>query len=234
MRRGGEAGWRRPPGTRWGPVTIITRAWAPGRRNHVWAPRFGYCPFQARDSLTKEGPHAPSARPLGLVDVRLERFSAMHRYRTHTCGALRDSDIGQEVRLSGWCHRIRDHGGRAVHRPARPLRPDPGGRRPGLARPSRTPKSCARNGWCGSTARCASVRPAPRTRTCRPARSRSIASEIEVLGPAGRTADAGVRRPGISRRTSGSTTASSTCAASGCTRNIMMRGADHRFACAGA
>jgi aspartyl-tRNA synthetase len=35
----------------------------------------------------------------------------MHRYRTHTCGALRASDIGQEVRLSGWCHRIRDHGG---------------------------------------------------------------------------------------------------------------------------
>ena len=35
----------------------------------------------------------------------------MHRYRSHTCGALRDSDIGQEVRLSGWCHRIRDHGG---------------------------------------------------------------------------------------------------------------------------
>ena len=35
----------------------------------------------------------------------------MHRYRTHTCGALRDSDIGQDVRLSGWCHRIRDHGG---------------------------------------------------------------------------------------------------------------------------
>jgi aspartyl-tRNA synthetase len=35
----------------------------------------------------------------------------MHRYRTHTCGALRESDIGGEVRLSGWCHRIRDHGG---------------------------------------------------------------------------------------------------------------------------
>jgi aspartyl-tRNA synthetase len=35
----------------------------------------------------------------------------MHRYRTHTCGALRDSDIGKEIRLSGWCHRIRDHGG---------------------------------------------------------------------------------------------------------------------------
>jgi aspartyl-tRNA synthetase len=35
----------------------------------------------------------------------------MHRYRTHTCGELRDTDIGAEVRLSGWCHRIRDHGG---------------------------------------------------------------------------------------------------------------------------
>ena len=35
----------------------------------------------------------------------------MHRYRSHTCGALRSSDIGSEVRLSGWCHRIRDHGG---------------------------------------------------------------------------------------------------------------------------
>ena len=35
----------------------------------------------------------------------------MHRYRTHTCGALREGDIGKEARLSGWCHRIRDHGG---------------------------------------------------------------------------------------------------------------------------
>src|SRR5215208_1794850 len=35
----------------------------------------------------------------------------MHRYRSHTCGALREADIGQAVRLSGWCHRIRDHGG---------------------------------------------------------------------------------------------------------------------------
>ena len=35
----------------------------------------------------------------------------MHRYRSHTCGALRATDIGGDVRLSGWCHRIRDHGG---------------------------------------------------------------------------------------------------------------------------
>jgi aspartyl-tRNA synthetase len=37
--------------------------------------------------------------------------ASMHRYRSHTCGALRESDVGQVARLSGWCHRIRDHGG---------------------------------------------------------------------------------------------------------------------------
>ena len=35
----------------------------------------------------------------------------MHAYRTHTCGALRASDAGSTVRLSGWIHRKRDHGG---------------------------------------------------------------------------------------------------------------------------
>jgi aspartyl-tRNA synthetase len=37
--------------------------------------------------------------------------ASTHRYRSHTCGALRESDIGSETRLSGWVHRVRDHGG---------------------------------------------------------------------------------------------------------------------------
>lgn len=35
----------------------------------------------------------------------------MSRYRTHTCGALRASDAGSTVRIAGWIHRRRDHGG---------------------------------------------------------------------------------------------------------------------------
>jgi len=35
----------------------------------------------------------------------------MHKYRTHNCGALRASDAGKEVKISGWIHRKRDHGG---------------------------------------------------------------------------------------------------------------------------
>ncbi len=35
----------------------------------------------------------------------------MHPYRSHTCADLRPSDVGTSVRLSGWVHRVRDHGG---------------------------------------------------------------------------------------------------------------------------
>lgn len=35
----------------------------------------------------------------------------MHAYRSHTCGDLKAADAGTTVRLSGWVHRVRDHGG---------------------------------------------------------------------------------------------------------------------------
>jgi aspartyl-tRNA synthetase len=35
----------------------------------------------------------------------------MHTYRTHTCAALRKTEVGQTIKLSGWISRVRDHGG---------------------------------------------------------------------------------------------------------------------------
>jgi aspartyl-tRNA synthetase len=40
-----------------------------------------------------------------------ENPMTMHRYRSHTCATLRKDHAGQDVRLSGWVHRVRDHGG---------------------------------------------------------------------------------------------------------------------------
>src|SRR5882672_5068354 len=54
--------------------------------------------------------HLP-ARQRQRPDLPPPKGPPMHRYRSDTCGALRASDIGNDVRLAGWCHRIRDHGG---------------------------------------------------------------------------------------------------------------------------
>ncbi|MCW8841903.1 MAG: aspartate--tRNA ligase [Rhodobacteraceae bacterium] len=35
----------------------------------------------------------------------------MHAFRSHTCADLNKSNVGETVRLSGWVHRVRDHGG---------------------------------------------------------------------------------------------------------------------------
>src|ERR1700761_3620492 len=50
-------------------------------------------------------------RPSAPPKNRPSETFPMHAYRTHTCGALRSADVGANVRLSGWIHRKRDHGG---------------------------------------------------------------------------------------------------------------------------
>lgn len=55
--------------------------------------------------------HSGAATICHFRKTKLKDQNAMHAYRTHTCGALREGDVGATVRLSGWIHRKRDHGG---------------------------------------------------------------------------------------------------------------------------
>ena len=72
----------------------------------------------------------------------------MHAYRSHTCTDLNTAHVGQEVRLAGWVHRVRDHGGVLFidlrdHYGITQVLADSDS--PAFAAVER----CAPNGWCG-------------------------------------------------------------------------------------
>ena len=48
---------------------------------------------------------------LANCSFKTKKKSDMHKYRSHTCAQLSEENVGETVRLSGWVHRVRDHGG---------------------------------------------------------------------------------------------------------------------------
>ena len=174
--------------------------------------------LSSRLALTKPTPHALFARlsPNQIAARIRVQNTTMHRYRSHTCGALRDERHRQDraaVRLVPPHPRPRR---RAVHRPARPLRPDAGGGRPRQPGVQAGRDAARRMG--GAHRRQGA--PAPgRHRESRAADrpGRGLHRRDRGAGPGRRTADAGVRRSGISGGDHGSNTASSICAARSCT-----------------
>ena len=123
----------------------------------------------------------------------------MHRYRSHTCGALREGDIGKIVRLSGWCHRIRDHGGVLFidlrdHYGLTQVVADPDS-------PAFKLAETLRSEWVVRIDGKVRRRPQGTENPELPTGQVEVyIDEIEVLGRRRRTADAGVRRAGLSGR----------------------------------
>src|ERR1700730_15622263 len=108
----------------------------------------------------------------------------MHRYRSHSCGALRETHVNEPIRLSGWCHRIRDHGGVLFidlrdHYGVTQVVADPDSPGFGVAQTRRSE-------WGGRIdGRARRRRAATENRELPTGAVEVYISEIEVLGPAG-------------------------------------------------
>ena len=108
----------------------------------------------------------------------------MHRYRSHTCGALTLAEAGADARLSGWCHRIRDHGGVLFidlrdHYGMTQCVVDPDS--PAFGRP----RSCAPKPWCAFDGLVRKRPPGTENPEMPTGLIELYVREIEVLGPAG-------------------------------------------------
>ena len=108
----------------------------------------------------------------------------MHAYRSHTCAELSLGDVGETVRLSGWVHRVRDHGGVLFidlrdHYGITQVLAD--GDSPAFAAAGEGARGVGDPGRRGGEG---ARRRASSTRRSRPARSRSTSRELEVLGAA--------------------------------------------------
>jgi len=149
----------------------------------------------------------------------------MHRYRSDTCGALRASDIGNDVRLSGWCHRIRDHGGLLFidlrdHYGLTQCVADPDSPAFKTAEKLRVRMGCADRRQ-GETAPRGHRKPGP----CRPARSKSSSARSRCLARRASCPCPVFGEQEYPEEIHGSNTASSTLRRERLHRNIMKRGA---------
>ncbi len=108
----------------------------------------------------------------------------MHRYRSHTCGELRASDVGTDVRLSRLAAQSAQSGRHPLRRSARPLRHRPARRPPGHPRVRGAGPAVQGVGGPGRRHGRRPQRRTTSTPSCPPARSRSRSASVEVLGTA--------------------------------------------------